>query len=259
MGAVSSTVQTNNQKSLNSITQASTASCTTTCNQIQSGNTIFITGSNVGNVQFNQQCTVDAKCQIDNSVAASAKSLLDSKQNGTAKPGFFLGLAQVNSNVQINQQDMENIIKQKLDSACNNGATQVQTANLIYVQNSTTKDIGFNQNSDVTSQCILSNLAKGTAEATATNDQFAQAGGFGGGLIAGLIVLIIIIVVIIALVSASNKKKQQKQQQQQSGGGGGGGGGLNVGGAVQGAGAGAKFGEPGIIAGSALGALSGKR
>jgi len=207
MGAVSSTIQTNNQTVLNSISQTATANCSATCNQTQTGNTVFITGSNVGNIQFNQECTVDAKCQIDQSVEAAATAVLDSKQKGTAKPGMFLGLAQANTNIQLSKQDIKNIITTKIDSTCDNGSTQVQSANLIYVQNSTTKDIGFNQNSNVTSQCVITNIAKGTAEATATNDQFAQAGGFGGALIGGIILLIVIIIVVIALVAANKKKK----------------------------------------------------
>jgi len=208
MGAVSSTIQSNNQTVLNSISQTASANCSATCNQTQTGNTVFITGSNVGNIQFNQECTVDAKCQIDQSIEAAATAVLDSKQSASAKPGFFLGLAQANTNVQLSKQDIKNIIQTKIDSTCDNGSTQVQSANLIYVQNSTTKDIGFNQNSNVTSQCVITNIAKGTAEATAKNDQFAQAGGLGGGLIAAIILIIVIIIVVVALVAANKKKKE---------------------------------------------------
>jgi hypothetical protein len=250
--ALSTDVQTNIQKTLNSLTQTSSASCSANCTQIQSGNTVFITGSNTGNITFDQTCTVNATCQITNSIEAAATAIQQAQQDGTAKPSFFPGI-QVNTTVQTNVSDIVNNINQALDSTCNSGVSQIQTANLIYVQNSTTKDIGFNQNTDLTSQCVLSNLAKGTAQATQKTDQVAEAGGIGAIAIGAILTIIIIIIAIAAAVAISKKKKEDQAKQQQGGQQGGQKGGINVQGAARGARTGARLGPEGAVGGAILG------
>src|ERR1019366_7663321 len=218
MGAVSSTYQQSTQNILNSITQSSSAACSANCQQIQTGNTIFLSGSTVGNITFDQQCTVNAQCQITQSIESAANAVSQAQIQGTAKPGFFLGLVQVNTNLQISKQDITNAITQTMDSTCSNGATQIQSNNLIYAQNSTTGNIGFTQSSDVISQCVLSNLAKGTASATATTDLSAQAGGFGALGLSSILIIIVIIIIIIVVVVVVNKNKKKKGEGGAAGG-----------------------------------------
>ena len=224
MGAVNTTYQEATQRTLNDITQKSSAACSANCTQIQTGNVIFLSGSNVGDILFNQECTVNAQCQITQSIEAAAEAVNQAKLAGTAKPAFFLGLLQVNTDVQISKQEIVNTIKQSMDSTCNNGATQIQSNNLIYAQNSTTGDIGFTQTTDVQSQCVLSNLAKGTATATNQADLAAQAGGFGALGLGGILVLIIIIIIVIVVIVVARKKKGKEGEGGGSGGGGGAGG-----------------------------------
>jgi hypothetical protein len=266
MGAVSSTVQDTTQEALNSITQSSSAVCTANCTQIQSGNTIFLNGATTGNITFNQQCTVNATCQITNSIEAAATAVQKAIQSGSASPSWFIGLAQVNTDVQVTDQEVVNQITQSMDSTCNNGASQVQTANLIYVQNSTTGDIGFSQNTDLTSQCILSNLAKGTASSTQQADLYASAGGIGALLIVAIIVIVVVVVVIAAVVAANKKKKQDMAAQGGSSSasaskGSSSTGGLpisggQIAGAEKGASRGAELGPEGAAAGAVLGAAT---
>lgn len=250
---ISTNVQTNVQKTLNSITQSSKATCTTTCSQIQSGNVVFVNGSTVGNITFNQQCTVDATCQITNSIEASATAVQKVLQSSSAKPTtFYFGLMSVNTNVNSNVQELSNIIAQSMDSACDNGASQVQSGNLVYVNNSTTGDIGFNQNTNLTSQCVLSNLATATANATQQADQIAEAGGLSGIIIAIIVIAIVIVVVLVVVLRSTGKKKQPEQQTQQQQGGSN----QKLQGAAQGAQTGLIFGPEGAAAGAAAGAAS---
>jgi hypothetical protein len=210
MGAVNTSVQTTTQKQLNTITQQSSEACGATCTQIQSNNTVFLNGSTTGNITFNQQCTVDATCQITNSVEASATAVQGAIQSGTAQPAWFLGVLQVNTSVNVSDQEVTNAVSQVMNSTCNNGVSQVQSGNLVYAQNSTTGDIGFTQSTNLTSQCVLSNLAKGTVAATQKSDQYSQAGGIGAAGIILLIILVVVIIVVIGLAKAASNKKKEK-------------------------------------------------
>jgi hypothetical protein len=207
---VSTNIQSQTQKTLNSITQSSKAVCATTCNQQQTGNVIFVNGSTTGNITFNQQCTVDASCQITNSIEAAATAVQKVLQSSSAQPStFYFGLMSVSTNKQSSVQELSNIIAQAMDSTCNNGASQVQSANLIYVNNSTTGDIGFNQDTNLTSQCVLSNLSQATASATQQADQIASAGGLSGIVIAAIVVAIVVAIIIVVVVGHAGKKQKQ--------------------------------------------------
>jgi preprotein translocase subunit YajC len=207
MGGVQTTYQQSTQTIQNTINQKSSAACAANCTQVQTGNTVFLSGSQTGTITFDQQCTVNAQCQITQSIEAAADAISTAQQQASAKPAFFIGLVQVSTDVQISKQDIVNAINQTMDATCNNGATQIQSNNLIYAQNSTTGNIGFNQNTDVTSNCVLSNLAKGTAAATTKSDLAAQAGGIGGilGALIGVVIIVIIGIIVFIYI-----KKQQK-------------------------------------------------
>lgn len=191
--------------------QTSTAACGATCVQIQSGNTVFINGSNTGNITFNQTCTVDATCTINNSVQASVTAIQKAVAQGEAKSSWFGGFG-INTSINVTDQELTTRIKQTLDSTCNNGATQVQSNNLIYVQNSNTGDIGFNQDTSVNSQCVITNNARGTVATTQSADLVASAGGISTAVIVAIILIIIGIIIVIALLRGMNKKKPEEQQ-----------------------------------------------
>jgi hypothetical protein len=107
--------------------------------------------------------------------------------------------------VQNANQVIQQAVTQDLDSTCSNGASQVQDANLVYAQDSSTGAIAFNQNSNVTSQCVLSNLAKGTASATQQADLQANAGTTGSATIIAIVVIIAIIIVVFVIVKMTKK------------------------------------------------------
>lgn len=203
---INTSVNKSTQTTLNQIMQTSTASCSATCVQIQSGNVVFINDSNTGNITFNQTCTVNAQCTINNAVEASATTVQKAIQNGSAKTSWFGGFG-VNTAINLSNQEIKNMITQTLNSTCNNGVSQVQTGNLVYVNNSNTGDIGFNQDSDLVSTCVLNNNARGVVSSTQSADQTANTGAAGLAGIIILVIIIIVIIVIIALVSSNKKKK----------------------------------------------------
>jgi preprotein translocase subunit YajC len=213
MGLVqsNSVVNENTQIALNSVTQTSIAKCGATCSNVQSGNVVFVNGSTVGNITFNQTCTVDATCQITNSITAAAQAVQGAIQNGTASPSFLAPPITIDKAKNVTFEEVSDNIYQALDSTCNNGASNVQSNNLVYVYNSTTGDIGFNQNTNVTSQCVLNNLAQGTATSTQKVDQAANAGSSTSLIILAIIIIVIIIVVAIVISIIVKQKKKQDQ------------------------------------------------
>lgn len=215
MAQVNTTVNSATQKQLNTLMQTSTASCNATCSQVQSGNTVYINGSNTGNITFNQTCTVDATCTINNSITATVNAVQNAVAKGTAKSSWFGGVG-VNTSINVTNQELTTRIKQTLDSTCNNGVSQIQENNLVYVQNSTTGDIGFNQNSNVNSQCVLNNNARGTVATTQSADLVATASGTSTALIVAIVIIIIAIIVVIVIIKSANKNKDQNQQKKNS-------------------------------------------
>lgn len=219
MGGVASSTSRNKvvQTSLNTITQQAEANCTANCTQIQSGNTVIIENSTVGDIQFIQQCEVDATCHISNTLDAAAKAIQGSLQNASAQPSWFYPGVQINSAKNNTVQEVRNDLEQKLTSACAATVTQVQTGNLIYAKNSQTGDIGFIQSADLQQSCYLDNSAKAVAATTQKADQFAQAGGIGAGLIAiVLLVVVLIIGIAIVFLFLRNRNRAKKEAASQS-------------------------------------------
>lgn len=214
MGSSSSTANSVIQKQLNQILNESNAKCNPTCQQVQSGNTVFLVGSTVGNVTFDQTCNVDMTCTIQNSVQSAIDATQAAVQNGSASPSWFLGVFQDNEVRNLTDQEVSNNIKNVLNSTCGTNVDQVQTGNLVYAQNSTTGNIGFNQNSDIHAQCVLNNLATGQITTNQQASQTAKAGGLGLGAIVTIVLVIVIIIVAIFLIKGLSGQKQ--------GGGGGG-------------------------------------
>ena len=210
------------QQSLNSVVQAANATCTPSCVQIQAGNTVIIENSTVGDISFIQSCTVDAQCQINQSLDAAATALQKAVQQGTAQPSWFAGL-QFNDAKNVTTQEVRNEIEQSLNSTCSMNVNQAQLGNQVYAKNSKTGNIGFVQTADVHFNCVLDNTAKGVAASTQTADQIATAGGLYTGLI--VIVLVIVLLIIVGIAAfliitkrRQNRKLQKKQQFSTKGG-----------------------------------------
>ena len=217
MGGVSSNTARNQsvQQVTNNIMQSSAAACGVTCDQLQQGNSVIIENSTVGDITFLQQCTVDADCMIQNTLEASAKAIENSIQNATAQPSWYVG-ASVTSSKNSTQQDVENSIQQSISSTCKLDITQQQNSNLVYARNSKTGNIGFIQTGNEKFNCVLQNMAKGTAATTQSSDQTAQAGGITtiGIAIVGILGVGFLAVIIFFVVRRRMKKNFQAKKKQ---------------------------------------------
>lgn len=185
--------------------------CTATCEQIQSGNVVFLDGSTTGNITFNQDCTADAKCAIDNQMEALITQVQDLKQTNATSASLFPNFGSVNLN--NGTQEIANEVRNIISNTCSADVTQIQSNNMVYARNSTTGDIGFTQNGSATADCILNNIARATLNLNQTG---AQSNAVSGFAIGGIIAIIIIVIIIGVVARAANKGKSN----QDSGGGG---------------------------------------
>jgi hypothetical protein len=155
-------VQTINNNSL----QVSTASCSFTSNQEQSGNTVIIApGARTGNIRFSQTSTFDdTSCVINQNIETSVTNILTSAidQASFITSGILPRLGD-NVNLSANiTQTMTNNLQQLISTTCNIGNNQVMNGNYVFVgTGARTGDIEFIQNSSITnSECVLDVSAK---------------------------------------------------------------------------------------------------
>lgn len=195
--------------------------CEATCEQVQSGNTVFLDGSTTGNITFNQTCAANAQCAINNEIDNLITLTQGLLQGNTTSASLFPNFGSVNSNNA--SQSISNQVKNIISNSCTANVDQVQANNLVYARNSTTGDIAFTQNGNANANCIMNNIARAKVNLNQEASQSNTVGLAFGGII-GLIILIIIVVVIISALRKGGGGGGS------SGGGGGGGGNYNNGG-----------------------------
>jgi hypothetical protein len=212
-------VNDSRQKLVNEVYQRAEQSCTATCENIQSGNVVFLDGTTTGDITFEQNCTADATCMMEQSLQSVADLLLELKQGNTTEASLFGGGLNVGSvNLNLSEQDIENRVKQIMETLCSAEVSNVQNGNMVYARNSRTGNISFKQEGNAKADCVMQNaasaLASLQAKNTQTNATAATIGSFGAFIVAAIVFAVV--------VSLLNKKKPgdqgQGQQQQQNGG-----------------------------------------
>lgn len=203
--ALNAGVNVAKQKQINDFNQAVTTTCEATCQNVQSGNTVILDGVDAGDIIFNQECTVEAKCSSD----ASIKSLLDSlqtlKQEGKTEASLGGGFNFGNINLNLSDAQIENQVRQAMDSHCSADTSNIQTNNIIYARSSTTGDIGFRQDGDTTLNCIMRNAAVADFNIRQEGDQRTSTSAALSGIV-GVVVAIVIAVILISAISKAMKK-----------------------------------------------------
>ena len=210
------------QTTTNDIYQKSEQFCTASCENIQSGNTIFLDGSTTGDIIFKQRCEANAGCMMDNSVETVLDILQDLKQTNATEAQLFGGINFGSVNLNLSDQELRVEVEQILNTICTADIRNEQSDNMIYARNSSTGDIIFEQDGNATANCVMTNAANAQINLEQKGDQTnaITAGGVGG--IIGLIIFIVILAIILGVVGKFAK---------QSGGsptGGGSGGGQNA-------------------------------
>lgn len=189
---------------------------------------MFLDGTTSGDITFQQECTANAGCMMDNSVQTVMDILQDAKQQNKTEASLFPNWIAIN----LNQSDQEirNQVTQILNSTCTADIEQQQTDNMVYAKNSQTGNISFVQNGNARANCVMTNSATAKLNMQQKGDQSNTVGGFGLGGIIGLAIFLVVVVLILRAVGG------RKQQGGGGGGGFGGGQGGQQGGGMQGMG-----------------------
>lgn len=215
MGNVFNTnVNQNRQVLTTEIYQAAEAVCAATCENIQSGNTIFIDGSTTGNIVFDQTCTANAGCMMENAVESVITELQEIRQSGQLEAGLFPNFGNIQLNV--SDQELRNQVTQILSSTCDSNSSNIQQDNLVYARNSTTGNIAFTQTGNAAADCQMANSANSILNVRQTGDQNNAISGWPSlGTLIGIAVVIVAIVLISTYLK--NRKEQQEKEKTMQG------------------------------------------
>jgi hypothetical protein len=214
---LSAQVNENKQTLLNQIVQKSNETCAATCEDIQSGNVVFLDGSTTGDITFQQNCTADANCMMTQSLQSVSDLMLQLKQGNKTEASMFGGGLNIGT-VNLNQsdQDIKNQVTQIMQSLCTADVTNVQNGNMVYARNSKTGNISFKQNGNAHADCVMQNsasaLAKLHADADQSNATSATLGAFGA-----FIVFAIVLAVIMGILGKKKGGDQPPPGQGQQG------------------------------------------
>lgn len=194
------------QQTLNQVYQAANSTCTASCSNVQSGNTVFLDGSTTGNITFDQTCTASASCTINTTLDNLVTQLQQAQQSNANTSTLFGGLNAMSIATNVASQDTTNQVKQIMNTICQANVDNLQSDNLVYARNSTTGNIAFTQGGNAQADCVMKNLAIAKADQTqaATQSNSITAGGIG--------IFIVIAVIIVALALISSRKKKDTDQ-----------------------------------------------
>lgn len=212
---------------MNEVYQKSEQACTASCENIQSGNVVFLDGTTTGDITFEQNCTAEANCMMDQALQSVADLLLELKQGNTTEASLFGGGFNVGTvNVNTSDQDIKNQVAQIMETLCSADVTNVQNGNMVYARNSRTGKISFKQDGNAKADCVMQNSASAAASlkarATQSNATAASLGAFGG-----FILFAIVLAVILGIITkkrgdqpggGQNQQQNQNQNGQKSGG-----------------------------------------
>lgn len=214
---LSAQVNQSKQKLMNEVYQKTSQSCTATCENIQSGNVVFLDGTTTGDITFQQTCTADASCSMTQSLQSVTDLLVQLKQGNKTEASLFGGGLNVGTvNLNLNDQDIGNQVKQIMETLCSADVTNVQNGNMVYARNSKTGDISFTQTGNAKADCVMQNSASAIANLRAQADQSnatsATIGAFGA-----LILIVIVIAGVLGKMSSKNKEQPSNQNGQDQG------------------------------------------
>tara|TARA_R110001632_G_scaffold118753_1_gene231224 strand:+ start:2314 stop:3069 length:756 start_codon:yes stop_codon:yes gene_type:complete len=203
----------NRQRTLNEVYQTSDQTCQATCVNVQSGNTIFLDGTVSGDITFKQECSVDATCMMDNTIEQVLESLQESQQQNATEASMFGGGFNIGTvNLNLSDQEIENQVRQALNTVCRADVNNLQENNMVYARNSNTGDITFEQSGNAEADCLMTNMAIAKANLSQANVQSnttaATMGAFGT-----VIFIIIALAVGLWLFRSLNKSDQENQPQ----------------------------------------------
>ena len=219
MGSSQSSTSKQTQTVTNNIIQESSQTCSNTVSNTITNTDIIIKNSTTGNIDLNQTASIsDIGCVMKSTLDTNVSNILDSmtQQTSTAPSGLAFSWNNISENSNIAQL-IENSITQIQTSACNTTATNDITDTFIYVENSTTGNIGLSQNASISnSQCNIENLATAVVanDATASTTQKSTITSMGTMIIIAIIICAIIAAVVMIMTSPSKPSQQAPSSSQ---------------------------------------------
>ena len=200
------------QTNVNEFYQRSEVICTAECENILSGNTIFLDGTTSGDIIFKQRCSAESTCMMRNAVDVIMELVQEFQQNNQTEAGLFPNFASVNLN--LSDQEIRNEVEQILNTVCTADIQNIQNDNMVYARNSSTGDIIFEQEGNAQANCIMANVASADLNLRQTGDQQNSIRSAGLGGINGLVIVAIIIALIIGAVGRAKKSGRQSSGDQ---------------------------------------------
>jgi len=184
----------------NDIIQSSRQSCTATCTNVFSNNTIVISGTTIGgNLSFSQSCTASASCIMTQTLDTNVENILKSTLSQTAEAPAMNFNANANTNISDIRQSIKNTIQQTMISSCNASIVNLNSGNFIFLANSSVGgDVSFTQSGDAIANCSMENTAKTILTNKATSDikQTAKTNDIFGGAFGFIIALVAVLIVV---------------------------------------------------------------
>ena len=193
------------QQISNQALNAVSNTCMGSCQATQSNNVIIIDGSTVGAIEFNQRCSTQLQCEINNNLETDVASILEasSKQTSVTANGFpdfnFNGVENSITSSQIITNSITNLI----NNTCTSTSVLNQNAKYVVVNNSNIAgSVQFTQEGVASANCVMTNRSTLKLKNQAIADASQKTTILGTtGLIIALVVVVIIIVGGIFLIS----------------------------------------------------------
>lgn len=202
MGSNQSNTAHDVQSITTNIFEESQEVCVGKCTAIQSGNTIIISGSDVGNVDLTNQCPASASCamtqQLNSQVSAIMAALAEQENTSSSFWPISFKFDNQNNSVTI-RQSITNTITQMMQSICQSTSTNIQENEVVVLTNSEAGNVTLSNQGSANSTCTMNNLARQVAfnqQTAKTNQTNRITSAFT------LILIIIVIVIIIAAIIA---------------------------------------------------------
>jgi len=211
----------------NSVLQSATSKCSFTCNNTSSGNTVIITDSTVGNIDFSQTCAIQGtactiKTYLDTNITTIMAAMAE--QNTATMNPIGISIASASSTDQSIdiEETVYNSITQLVSNNCAMSVSNSSLNNYYYFNNSTVGNVNYAQSGSISNaDCVMDTIVKATAStdlSTSTTQKSGCTGCYSSGSSSTYIYIIIAIFVIILLIAVimffMRKRKPNMNMQQ---------------------------------------------
>lgn len=213
------TTASNALQNINELNLYISSNCRATCEEnISNINIIIAPGSQTGDINFTQRCTVnDINCAIDEMVNKSVQDILELASNmdiselGTQN--IFGITKEGTTTISYDlRTGLKNNILQLISYQCTFETNQTIKDNYVYIGNdSSTGDISFSQNADMKNlECVNDVLAKNITYVTDTNSKPTYS-IYNNYIVLLLFIIVFVVLIVIFILVISKDETINKQ------------------------------------------------